>query len=623
MAEKSGSGGDDRVWIFGGLALIAVYLFVPFAIAAGLWYLLARHLSKREFWALVGLGVLGWSLSFANHLKDYSLWLVDLVERDISLDGVPFFALLSAVCFMTGLLGVLGQSSVATKKMPKRMAEALKVGTPVHDPTIIIPTAQTKAALKPASPLGGTVISSHTHSIQSNEPRGKRSFPLGIGLTGQTVWLNEAEVGTHGVILGATGSGKSKTIEGLAGALLDLGWSGMILDLKEDTAPGGLRDWCNTYANSHSLPYQELRLSDAQSKFWFNSLTGMGPDEIRDTILTLSDFDDAYWQALNKELLGQAVNLSFWAHQADPKSFPEPNMYDIGRMLSTGDLKNATKKHRAVVLAAMPTTVTKEDFRVLENPSKDQQTSAVGFGSKLTLIYDTQAGRTVLREGAPGEKRMVDVTAKGITYIGLDSQGKADLTGVISSSVLQRMSVYAAARVTGLAAAASEDDRRFLIVDESNWVNRTIVQNLLSRARSAKIAMFLCTQGPKDWIDKNGDDWGKLTQNTNVAIIMRQGEPDSAEICAEYIGKHRVTSTSRSKRVADGMFGEVQLRDADGRRVETESERESEEYLVEPEALRQMGVGEAVIKVGVPNRVEWLKVSLRDPTTSPHTGPRL
>ncbi|MGH9153260.1 MAG: hypothetical protein ACRD03_12875 [Acidimicrobiales bacterium] len=51
---------------------------------------------------------------------------------------------------------------------------------------------------------------------------------------------------------------------------------------------------------------------------------------------------------------------------------------------------------------------------------------------------------------------------------------------MISSAVLQRMSVYAAQRST-----AKVGEQRFLIIDESNFVARQIVMNLLSRARSA------------------------------------------------------------------------------------------------------------------------------------------
>ena len=70
--------------------------------------------------------------------------------------------------------------------------------------------------------------------------------------------------------------------------------------------------------------------------------------------------------------------------------------------------------------------------------------------------------------------------------------------------------------------------------------DRGLVVNLLARGRSAGIHLSLCTQGPNDWIDRHGDDWSRLTQNTNVAIIMAQGTPGAAELCADFIGTRRL-----------------------------------------------------------------------------------
>lgn len=608
MAEKKDSG-DDRIWLYAAGAVTALLVLVPALLAVAVWMAAARYLGKREYWALIGVGLLGWVLYAKAFATDYAHALSGLVRGGFGFDDIPWLMLTASVAFLVGVYGLLSGTSVARDKMPSSLLARLETAPPKMD--VIVPTAEAKARLKPAKPTGGSLtIDSGVHSITGGGVQGDRKIPLGIGINGQPVYLSEKEAGTHGVILGATGSGKSKTIEQLAGGLLDLGWSGMLLDLKEDTAPGGLRDFCATYGAAHSIPFQELRLSDHQSKSWFNALSGMGPDEIRDTILTLSDFDDAYWQSINKEMLGQTVNLVVWAHQVDPVNFPEPTMYDIGKLLSTGNLKNATRKHRAVVLDAMK-HLSNEDFRALAEPSQDQAKSAIGFGAKLTLIYDTQAGRTVLRQDATGSKHQVDVTNPGLTYVGLDSLGKADLTKVISSSMLQRMSVYASDRISGGVNGADARLKRFLIVDEANWVDRTIVQGLLSRARSAGIAVFLCTQGPKDWIDEKGDDWGKLTQNTNVAIIMRQGEPASAELCADYIGTRKQTDSSTSARVVEGAFGQKSTV------VTGQSSREVDAYLVEPETLRTIGVGEAVIKIGVPARVEWARISMRDPSAGP------
>jgi type IV secretory pathway TraG/TraD family ATPase VirD4 len=194
----------------------------------------------------------------------------------------------------------------------------------------------------------------------------------------------------------------------------------------------------------------------------------------------------------------------------------------------------------------------------------------------------------------------LDVTQSGLLYFGLDSLAKPDLTKIVSSSVLQRISAAAGQRTTGQAQGVMRP--KFLIVDEANWVDRTIVQNLLSRARSAGIAMVLSTQGPKDWIDKDGNDFARLAQNTNVALIMKQGEPESAQICADFIGTMQYKRFT--ERVDEGsMSGSGSL-------------MERMENIVDPEEMRGLGVGEAILRVSTPQvRREWLRVTMRDPAS--------
>jgi energy-coupling factor transporter ATP-binding protein EcfA2 len=627
--KSSGSGGkDDPAGVFAliliGAAILAVVL-VPLVFGYLLFLLTRRWLGRRESAALLLVGASGLIWRARYCFTSYGRWLGDLVHRRDMLAGLPWLSLTFMAVTLTGVLGI-----VAGTRVVSRFGKTLSPHTKVRngrssgvarlpgEDGIVLDAEQRREAIartRVVSPPGGALtVHADAHSVLAPQTPGKREFPIGVTLNGSPVRLSEQEIGTHGLILGSTGSGKSETIKALAGCLLDLGWSGLVLDLKEDTAPGGLRDWCSTYAQHHSTPFQELRLSDAHSRFWFNPLHGMGPDEIRDTILTLQEFEAAYWESLNKELLGQVVNLMTWAHQADPVQFPFPTMYDIAKICGSPSLPSATKKMRAVVLQMIP-GVTEDDFRVLANPAKDLATSAAGLGSRLGNVYDSQAGRAVLRQDPQNSRHLVDVTLPGLTYIGLDSQGKADLTRVISSSVLQRMSVYSSQRTVGL---VERGPQRFCIIDEANWVNREIVQNLLSRARGAGITMFLCTQGPKDWIDKKGDDWGKLANNLNVAIIMRQGDPESAEICAELFGKEEKTTMSES--VSQTRVGPWtrRTRNADGKVVEQFNVGTELDYRVPPDAIRELTVGEAIIKVGVPTRrLEYARILMRDPTTSP------
>lgn len=636
MAEESKNKETDAGGIIAlavlGIA-VAVVVLVPTLLGVGTFLLLRRHLGRREGLALLGVGIVGTAVAAPYVLSSYGAWLRQVVsvitgnaETMTLLTSAPVLALVLATCSIAGILALTSGTKLGSKfgrilpqyaTVTGRGGGLFSKSGEVDEDTLLNASKRQEIIAKSASvvapPGGGLTVAASAHSVLNPQEPGKRSFPIGVDAQNRPVYLSENEIRTHGLILGATGSGKSETIKALAGCLLDLGWSGLLLDLKEDTAPGGLRDWCATYAQTHGTQYQELRLSDPDSPYWFNALHGMGPDEMRDAILSLNEFEAAYYEALNKELLGQLINLMHWAHMADPARFAYPTMYDVAKICGSPSLPKATQGMRAVVLETIPGT-TEKDFLVLTSPTKAQAESATGFGSRLGNIFDSQAGRTVLRNNAEGTRMMVDVTNPGLTYIGLDSQGKQDLTRVVSSSVLQRLSVYAAQRTVG---AAKKDKPRFVIVDEANWVNREITKNLLSRARSAGIALFLCTQGPNDWIDKNGDDWATLTQNINVAIIMRQGAPESAELCAEYFGKTTRRNISERIEQADSLLGPSRVR-KDGRIVESFTVSEELDYRVPPDTLRELTIGQAFMRIGAPDqRTQFVRVLMRDPRTSP------
>ena len=87
---------------------------------------------------------------------------------------------------------------------------------------------------------------------------------------------------------------------------------------------------------------------------------------------------------------------------------------------------------------------------------------------------------------------------------------------------------------------------------------------------------------------------------------MRQtyGEPTiakNAELCADMIGREeRLETTQRI--------------DETGVTMEAGSVRKTEDYVVNPEDLRSLGIGEAVVRVGKPGvRRFWVQVNRRDP----------
>ena len=573
-------------------AVVVVYALVPGLVAFGIYFFFRSYFSKRDYVLLLLGGSVVSLIGLGNGLMvEYVRWVNELLPPGsprlyFSLEAAVAIVMTSAL--LLGAVGLLDGTSIGAK-----IPSFFKPSS-LGDKPSIIPTVREKQRIKsvPTPVFDPQSMGMSLDGVGATSAQ--RFVVMGKSSNGTPTGISEQEIGTHALVFGSTGSGKTETIKTLAGGLLDLGWEGIVLDLKEDTKPGGLKDWCEQYAQSHAMIYQELRLSDPTPRFWFDTLDGLTRDEARDTILSLTRFDDDYYKQQSVLVLGQLLKLLYWAHEADPASCPLPTIRTISNILgSSSGLAAETKKFRAIVMQNTP-GLPKEEFQVLESPQQVHQQQAHSWGAKLGNLYDTQAGRTVLSQPGPNDRKpKLDVTQGGLVYIGLDSQGKPDLTRIVSSSVLQRISVEAAQRTTGM--SQNTGKKKFLIVDEANWVDRTIVQNLLSRARSAGIAMVLCTQGPKDWIDKDGNDFARLAQNTNVAMIMKQGEPESAQLCADFIGNPEYMSAS------------IGIEGGGTMRKETEN-------IVSQDELRGLGVGEMVLRVSTPYvRTEWVQVSQRDP----------
>jgi hypothetical protein len=565
--------------------VMAFFLAIPVALGAALWWPLRNRIRRSEAAIALAAGLLGTIIAWGSVGGPYVGWLFILVTGNGDRMAVPWLSLLLWTLVVVGALGLLHRTPIAQRVEAKVRRRS--------DSDAVMPTEEERRRAKVTPPPSMTV-SADSHSIRNPSKFGTRAIPIGTEINGKPYELHEEEFKTHGVVLGSTGAGKTETIKTLIGGLADIGYAVIMVDLKEDTAEGGLRHFCDEYAASHALPYQQIALSDPNPSYWFNPLFKMSTDEAINTIVSLQDFDDGYWQAINRTMIGQICTLVADAHRVDPGRFPPPDMLTIGRIFRSPSIAAATKEMRAAVLANMPAR-TKEDFLALSNPSQDEAKSAGGLGARIVNTYESEAGRQVLRAGA--ERQVLDVTMAGITYIGLNTLGLSELARVVSTSVLMRVATYAGARTTGAVKGAA-DSRIAVVIDEANFIDRIHVQNLLSRCRSAGISVWLCTQSPLDW----EEDWPKITSNVNVGVIMLQGNEESAELCADFIGKRKVST----------LLSQVR----DGEVTESGTMRDSVEHFVTPQELRNLRVGESVVTVTRPEPRRTFVRIFRRPATA-------
>jgi Mrp family chromosome partitioning ATPase len=330
-------------------------------------------------------------------------------------------------------------------------------------------------------------------------------------------FIDAAALSTHTMILGSTGSGRSVAFQNFISGMLDLGWSGTVLDVEGDASSGGLMEFCKTAASAHTLAYQQVS-AEVASQSRLNSLVGLGPDEARDLILSLVPFDDVYWQNVNKKLLTQLVNLCYDAFTPTPTK-ANPTILDIGTFLEQPGLAKATAHLVESVLEIRPDADLSRYAAVL-NPTEDAQKSAVGLGAALTMLYDTQSSRRVL-DAANGASEF-DYDAPGLSYVGIDASSHQDLARLVSGTVLAHANVSARQRFSAIPKPA----RRFLAISGAASVDHSHLAALLSKARAGAISVVLSEQSPLSFEESSFE---QLSQNINVTVMMAQSQLSSAE----------------------------------------------------------------------------------------------
>ncbi|GAA2404335.1 hypothetical protein GCM10010191_10080 [Actinomadura vinacea] len=609
-------GDDSGGYVFTTVVMVVIAMLivtlVPAICAVVLFVALRRLLTRRD-WAIMTLaGVAGFAVYAKQNALSYGYWLLSFVDYGPGEPGrVPVTVVLCITAVLAGCTGmIMGDAIGSPVAAFSRFLRLMNQFSDLFDGTWmrrkesvddkITPLKIRRDMLKkrvagrvPLSDIPA-VRGPHATAKAMKTPLKAKALPIGLGRRDRPVFLSVQEMGMHGAVVGSTGSGKTVTLMWIIGAALDMGFDVTVIDMKEDTEPGGLRDFLRAYSRMHAVPLQEIALADERPAYWFNALAGMSADEAFDTMMTLVEFDDAFWQALNRKILQQVVQLCYEANEVAPDRFALPTMLDIGKIMEQGENMRGIVRERVLAIDRVRGTghCTERYANVLR-PSRDEANSAASFGTKLTGLYDSGVGRRILVPG--GDRQMIDVRSDGLTYIGLNSLGQPDMAKILSSSALQRLSVYAAQRIQG---RAPKERPRLIVVDEANFIDRDIAMNMLSRVRSALFNMILCTQGPTDWIDKDGDDWSRLAQNINWLIAMAQSSPESAEKCAEFLGmRENATLSERLGRSGSPQQFNVMT---------------DEEFIVSPQELRDLGTGEGYLRVNKPDsRVEYVIMPMR------------
>jgi conjugal transfer pilus assembly protein TraD len=367
------------------------------------------------------------------------------------------------------------------------------------------------------------------------------------------------ESGSHTLVVGATGSGKTVSETWIACRLIEAGHGAIVIDPKGDRM---LREELRSAAERRGAEFLEWT---PEGPLAYNPYAQGTDTEIADKALSGEQFTEPHYLRQAQRYLGHAVRVMTAAGIAvTPISLMahlDPRELEVSaRRLSERDASDAQA--------------------YLDSLTERQQRDLAGVRDRLSILAESDTRRWL----DPSEGRhALDIEhaaqRRAVVYFRLDSDRRPLLASMLAAAIVSDL-------ITLVARRQATPVPTVVMIDEFSAVAAEQVARLFGRARSAGISLILGTQELAD-LKSVGD--GALREQTlgNVASVIahRQNVPESAELIAAMAGTKPVWVTTQQTEqglIAAGPSGRG-------------TRRRGYEFEIHPSRIKSLGIGEAVV----------------------------
>jgi type IV secretion system coupling TraD/TrwB family protein len=359
--------------------------------------------------------------------------------------------------------------------------------------------------------------------------------------------------GTHTLVLGATGSGKTMTQAWMAARAIERGMGAIVIDPKGDRT---LRDTVRSAALARSRTFIEWS-PDGRSVY--NPYAHGTDTEIADKALAGERFTEPHYLRQAQRYLGHAVRTLRLAGE-------EVSLQSLVEALDPASLERIAR--------TLPEHKASATHAYLDSLTPRQQRDLAGVRDRLAILAESDLGRWL--DPRAGQAEPFDllgaVRVRAVVYFTLDSDSRPLLTQMLGAAIVQDLQ-------TTVAALQDRPAPTLVLIDEFSALSVEHVVRLFGRARSAAVSIVLGTQELADLrLPGRERMLEQVLGNLSAVVAHRQVLPDSCALVAGLAGTRGAWRTSRH---------------SDGRSTRT---RTSEGVLA-PERLMRLGPGAAAVTV--------------------------
>jgi hypothetical protein len=401
---------------------------------------------------------------------------------------------------------------------------------------------------------------------------------IGVGSQGRICEVPfGSERGCHGLILGATDSGKTVSAASIAQATIRTGNAVVAIDPKGDDA---LETLLEQEATRAGVP---VRQWSPTGPCGYNVAKRGGASEVADKVLSGHEWSEPHYLSVALRFVQREVEVL-------RSCGVDVTLASIARYMDAERLERLAVRSGEDVAERVEDVSSDIPRRMLDD--------LAGARSRVALLAESEFGSWL---GCGGEDEneielSETIAAGGVAYFRLESDRYEQLGRLMAASLIVDL-------VTLSAELQGGSLRALLLIDEFASVAAEQVGRLFATARGAGLSALLISQGLADVRAAEGRGEAatlvaQVVQNVSYVLAHRQTDPDAREFLA------RIAGTYETWALAEQVEGEVlKRRTGDGSRFPTQ------EFHVHPNEFKTLGCGTAVaIEPGPGRQVERVRI---------------
>jgi type IV secretory pathway TraG/TraD family ATPase VirD4 len=410
---------------------------------------------------------------------------------------------------------------------------------------------------------------------------------LGSGSRGSPVWVTERELSAHGLVVGASGAGKTTTLLRILSELIARERPVVAIDLK------GSPQFATAVASAATEAGRPFQLWTPDGPSYWNPLAHGNATELKDKLIATERFTEPHYQRAAERYVQAVLQVVHELSTGPPTLSRVVELMDPHRL--RGALRNVTPALRTRV----------QDYLGVLTP--DQLSAVRGLQTRLAILTESHTGAH-LEPGPPGQE--VDLrsalTGRGVVLFSLNSATYGKLAAQLGTLAVQDLVCAAGHRLT----AGAAPTQAFVVIDEASILGGDHMLALFARGREAGLGVLAATQELTDFERAAPGLRDQVLGNTAVKLAHRQEVPASAQMIAQLVGTETVWEETQP------IGGPVLTAGRTGRGTR----RQTEQFIVHPNVIKALGTGDAVLISKLrAQRPERVRVWPADRSPAAHT----